>query len=62
LIPHWIAHNEEHAKEFRKWAQKSGELSGDILAAAESIMLANTHLSAALAKLEEVAESHQEGV
>ena len=51
LIPHWIAHNEEHAREFRRWSHKSDELSGSILAAADSITQANEYLEAALAKL-----------
>jgi hypothetical protein len=51
LIPHWIEHNEEHAQEFRKWANKSGVASSSILAAAEQIAQANEHLEAALAEL-----------
>jgi len=51
LIPHWIEHNEEHAAEFRKWADEAGEASADILAAAESMAQVNTALEAALAKL-----------
>ena len=51
LIPHWIEHNEEHAQEFRKWAQKSGIISGNILAAADSIAQANKYLDTALEKL-----------
>jgi hypothetical protein len=51
LIPHWIEHNEEHAEEFNDWSNKSDEVSGDIIAAAESIMQANVYLSAALGKL-----------
>jgi hypothetical protein len=51
LIPHWIEHNEEHAREFRKWSKKTGEISGSILAAADSISEANAHLEAALEKL-----------
>jgi hypothetical protein len=51
LIPHWIEHNDEHAREFRKWSHKSDELSGNILAAADSISKANEYLKIALAKL-----------
>jgi len=51
LVPHWIEHNEEHADEFRKWSHKSGELSGEFLAAADSISQANSYLESALAKL-----------
>jgi len=51
LIPHWIEHNEEHADEFRKWSHKSGELSGEFLAAADSISQANSYLESALVKL-----------
>jgi len=51
LIPHWIAHNQEHANEFRDWATRADRVSADILAAAESIDLANESLSSALEKL-----------
>jgi hypothetical protein len=51
LIPHWIEHNEEHALEFRTWANKSGDVSGSILSAAELITQANEYLETALAKL-----------
>ena len=51
LIPHWIEHNNEHAQEFRRWAQKSGDISGSILAAADSIAQANECLETALEKL-----------
>jgi hypothetical protein len=51
LIPHWIEHNEEHAEEFRRWAELASEASRDILAAAESLMRANQALAGALEKL-----------
>jgi len=51
LIPHWIEHNEEHANEFRRWAQKSGDISGSIMAAADSITQANEYLDSALKEL-----------
>jgi hypothetical protein len=51
LIPHWIEHNEEHAEEFRRWAELTEEASQDILAAAESMMRVNQALAEALEKL-----------
>jgi len=51
LIPHWIAHNQEHAQEFRDWAVRAGEPVPDILAAAEAVDKANEHLSVALEEL-----------
>jgi hypothetical protein len=51
LIPHWIEHNDEHAEEYRRWAEKAGDATADILRAAQAIAEANTSLSAALEKL-----------
>ncbi|MEJ2708263.1 MAG: hypothetical protein P8074_11670 [Anaerolineales bacterium] len=51
LIPHWIEHNEEHAAEFRRWAERVEQTSTDILAAAESIARVNQILAMALEKL-----------
>ena len=51
LIPHWIAHNKEHASEFRDWATQTDAAAADILAAADAIVLANESLSSALEKL-----------
>lgn len=51
LIPHWIEHNEEHANEFRRWAELAGDATVDILAAAQAMAQVNVSLSAALEKL-----------
>ncbi len=51
LIPHWIEHNEEHAKEFRRWAETAGGVVTEILAAADAMADANESLAAALEKL-----------
>ena len=51
LIPHWIEHNEEHADEFRRWAEHAGEAAADILAAADGIARVNMYLAKALEKL-----------
>ena len=56
LIDHWIEHNEEHAGEFRKWADRaksSGNVAvhDDILSAVEKLRDANEHLRKALEKL-----------
>ena len=51
LIPHWVTHNREHANEFRDWATRVDVESADILAAADSIDLANKSLLSALEKI-----------
>ena len=51
LVPHWIEHNGEHAEEFREWAEKAGDLGGDVLAAADLLEQANRHLQTALDRL-----------
>ena len=51
LIPHWIEHNEEHAGEFRRWAEESGGAAEDILDAADSMSRINQSLAIALEKL-----------
>jgi hypothetical protein len=51
LIPHWIEHNQEHANEFRRWAEKAENASEDILTAAKIMDNANRSLKAALEKL-----------
>lgn len=51
LLPHWIEHNEEHADEFRRWAEQAGEAASDILAAAEAMAWVNGSLAKALEKL-----------
>lgn len=53
LIPHWIEHNDEHAAEFRQWAQKAGEAGADLLTAAEWLEKASGSLRTALGRLEE---------
>jgi hypothetical protein len=51
LLGHWIAHNEEHADEFRRWADKAGEAAPHVRAAAERMADVNQALAAALEKL-----------
>ena len=51
LIPHWIEHNEEHASEFRRWAEEAGDAAEDILDAADSMSRINQSLAIALEKL-----------
>ena len=51
LIPHWIEHNQEHAAEFREWAEQAGGAAPEILAAANEMIKANANLEAALKKL-----------
>ncbi len=58
LIPHWLEHNQEHADEFRRWAETAGEVGSEILAAAEAMNAANQSLAAALEKLGGALEHH----
>jgi hypothetical protein len=51
LIPHWIKHNEEHADEFRRWAETSSRTAPDLLVAAETMQQVNHTLENALEKL-----------
>ncbi|MGD2179256.1 MAG: hypothetical protein PVG71_15700 [Anaerolineae bacterium] len=51
LLPHWIAHNGEHADEFREWAGRAGAAAEDILAAAKLVEEANARLEEALEQL-----------
>ena len=56
LINHWIEHNEEHANEFMKWAERAKsagneDIYDDILKAIEKLREANVNLRAALKKL-----------
>jgi antirestriction protein ArdC len=51
LLPHWIEHNEEHAAEFRRWAEQAGPARQDILRAAAALEQANDALRQALALL-----------
>ncbi len=51
LLDHWIEHNEEHAAEFRRWADQAGPAAPDVLGAAERMEQVNQALAAALAKL-----------
>ncbi len=53
LLPHWIEHNEEHAGEFRKWAERArdaGELhvADHLLTAVQKMAQANAALQGAL--------------
>ena len=56
MIEHWIEHNEEHAGEFGKWAERAKfagnePVHDDILRAIEKLRDANEQLRAALSKL-----------
>ena len=56
LLPHWIEHNDEHAAEFRRWAEKvhaagQEEVAEEIALAAKELGWVNEALSAALEKL-----------
>lgn len=51
LIPHWVEHNQEHSREFRRWVEQAGEAAGDILEAASAMERVNDALETALEKL-----------
>ncbi len=51
LLHHWIEHNEEHANEFRRWANKAGGAAPGVLAAANRMDHVNQSLGSALEKL-----------
>jgi uncharacterized tellurite resistance protein B-like protein len=51
LIPHWIEHNEEHADEFMRWAERAGEAAVDLRTAVAAMAKVNDALSAAVEKL-----------
>jgi hypothetical protein len=51
LIPHWIAHNQEHAEEYRRWAEQAGQSKPDILAAVQALEQVNEALETGLEKL-----------
>jgi len=59
LIQHWISHNEEHAQEYRKWADRLeveglGEIAGLIRQAADLVVGSNRQFLSAQEKLDEV--------
>jgi hypothetical protein len=51
LIPHWMEHNDEHAEEYQRWAEKATEASADLLSAVDSLKKVNQTLGVALEKL-----------
>jgi len=57
LLPHWIEHNESHAKQFEEWAEHArvagmAEVADLIEAAARSMQQANAELATARERLE----------
>jgi hypothetical protein len=53
VIEHWIEHNESHLGEYRKWAQRAGEMGlsavkGEIDEAIEMLSKLNGRLDKAL--------------
>jgi len=46
-----MEHNEEHAEEYRRWAEKVAETSVDLLAAVDALKKVNQTLGVALEKL-----------
>lgn len=51
MLGHWIAHNQEHAAEFLRWADRAGEAAEDIRSAAQGMQDSGRHLAAALQRL-----------
>ena len=58
LLPHWIDHNGEHAREFREWAERAGPAKASILSAARLVEEANERLEEALETLGGPLERH----
>jgi ribosomal protein L17 len=59
LIHHWISHNDEHAKEYRKWADRLAaeglnDIAASIRRAADFVSASNSEFSSAQQKLEEL--------
>jgi len=53
IIHHWIEHNESHIVEYRRWAQKAGELglagvSKEIETAIDKLLQCNDNLKKAM--------------
>lgn len=48
LLPHWIAHNGEHAQEFREYAVGAGGVKDKLMAAAHSLEKADARLREAI--------------
>ena len=56
VLEHWIEHNESHLHEYRKWAEKAGELGLDSVKSGieegiETLLQCNRHLDKALKAL-----------
>ena len=62
LIDHWIAHNSEHMKEFRDWADKvassSSEVAQQLQAAAAKMAASSAELTKARQTLSKNKEKH----
>jgi len=53
VIEHWVEHNESHMGEYKKWAQRAGELGLDLVKneieeAVRRLSQSNKHLEKAL--------------
>ena len=53
VIEHWVEHNESHMGEYKKWAQRAGEMGLDLVKseieeAVEKLSQSNRHLEKAL--------------
>ena len=56
LLPHWLEHNQEHAAEFKNWADRASLAGQEVAAqeirrAAEAMQQADDALQSALAEL-----------
>jgi hypothetical protein len=50
LLSHWVEHNEEHAAEFRDWAEQAGPAREGLLQAATALEEANRGLHGGLSQ------------
>ena len=58
LLEHWVEHNNDHAEEFREWAEKAreymgGSISEKIDVAADRMTQANESLKEAITAMKE---------
>lgn len=51
LLPHWIDHNQDHAQEFKAWAEKVGGVKGELTQAVVLMDEMNEALQSALDEL-----------
>ena len=59
VVPQWVEHSADHAREFRRWADRAGSTDEKISAAADLMDPANTCLEEVLERVLEEARKGQ---